>query len=400
MTVSGFITFVNDTFKAIWDVQEVAIEGEVSGYRVSQGQWVSFDLKDPEGLVNIFLPVWKLQVPIEDGMRVRIFGWPRIYQKYGKFSISAEKIELAGEGALRKALAALRQKFESEGLFDPARKRTLPRFPERIALVASKESAAYGDFIRVLGERWGGLEIDVYHVLVQGDRAPQEIVKAIQAAQEKGGYDALVMTRGGGSLDELMSFNDERVVRAVYGCKIPTMVAIGHERDVTFAEEVADVRGSTPTDCARRLVPDRADVLYELAHLEEVISGTLQETIDNSRRQADQALLSADHWLQSVRARFEALRIPIMASAEHWFARLQERYVSVERLLQSFDPRSVLRRGYAIVTSSHGKIVTSARQVVPGEVLALQMRDGSVESTAHSITPTLFPSYVQKENRT
>ncbi len=409
MTVSGFLAFVNDTFKAIWDVQEVAVEGEVSGYRLSQGQWVSFDLKDPDGLVNIFLPVWKQTVPIEDGMRVRVFGWPRIYPKYGKFSISAEKIELAGEGALRKALAALRQKFESEGLFDPARKRTLPRFPERIALVASKESAAYGDFIRVVGERWRGLEIDVYHVLVQGDRAPQEIVRAIEminarvgagSSRPSDGYDVLVMTRGGGSLDELMSFNDERVVRAVFGCKIPTMVAIGHERDVTFAEEVADVRGSTPTDCARRLVPDRTDVLYELAHLQEVISDTLQEQIDSTRRQADQVLVSADHWLQTVQNRFEALRVPVIAAVQHWFERLEERYIAVTRLFQSFDPRSVLRRGYAIVTASHGKIVTSVRQVVPGDRLALQLRDGSVESTAQSITPTLFPAYAQKENRT
>ncbi|HEU0050623.1 MAG TPA: exodeoxyribonuclease VII large subunit, partial [Patescibacteria group bacterium] len=210
MTVPEFVNYLNETFKAIWDPHDVAIEGEVSGYRVSQNQWASFDLKDAEALVNIFMPVWKVQVPLEDGMRVRVFGVPRIYPKYGKFSFNAERVELNGEGTLRKALAILRQKFEAEGLFDPSRKRPLPVFPARIALIASRESAAYGDFLRIVNERWNGVEIDVYHVIVQGDAAPESIVRAIGAAgkmHDSGRlYDAVVMTRGGGSLEELMAF--------------------------------------------------------------------------------------------------------------------------------------------------------------------------------------------------
>ncbi len=152
LAVSEFVEVVNLTLRETWGGEEIAIEGEVSGYRVSQGQWVSFDLKDDKALVNVFMTVWQLKVPVEDGFRVRVFGTPRVYPKYGKFSLSAERVELAGEGELRKALAMLHARLEKEGMFDATRKRLLPRFPQRIALIASKESAAYGDFIRVLNE--------------------------------------------------------------------------------------------------------------------------------------------------------------------------------------------------------------------------------------------------------
>jgi len=360
MTVSAFVAYVNETFKAIWDSTEIAIEGEVSGFRVSQGQWVSFDLKDADALLNVFLPIWKLQVPVQDGMRVRVFGLPRVYPKYGKFSFSAERIELAGEGALQKALALLRKKLEQEGLFDPSRKRSLPRFPERIALIASRESAAYGDFIRIVNERWGGLEIDLYHVLVQGERAAEQIVRAIEMVND---CDVLVLTRGGGSLEELMAFNDERVVRALHGSKIPTLVGIGHERDVTLAEEVADVRGSTPTDCARRLVPDRKDVLYELATLQGQIGDALQGKLDEWSRQADETVSAVDRWLEMI-----ALRCS-----------------SLERLLQSFDPRAVVKRGYAIVSGVDGHPISSIKLLSPGKHMDIQLRDGNVEGVVESI---------------
>ncbi len=361
MQVTEFLNYLNETFKAIWDPQEVAIEGEVSGYRLSQGQWASFDLKDTEALVNVFLPVWKLHVPVQDGMRVRVFGVPRVYPKYGKFSFNAERVELTGEGSLQKALALLRQRFETEGLFDPSRKRPLPAFPTRIALIASRESAAYGDFIRILNERWGGLEIDSYHVLVQGERAPESIVRAMKQAGE-GSYDVIVMTRGGGSLEELMAFNDERVVRAIFASPIPTLVAIGHERDMMFAEEVADVRGSTPTDCARRLVPDRKDVLYALAMKQEQITNGVKNIMNIWETTVDDAIIHVQHWVE----------------------RLSDRCASLVRLVSSYDPRQVVKRGYAIVRTDQ-EIVTSINQIKAGAHLSIDVKDGKVESLVESV---------------
>ena len=316
-SVTDFLSLVNETLKALSEAGEFAVEGEVSGYRVSQGQWVSFDLKDDAALVNVFLPVWKQSLPIEDGMKVRVHGIGRVYPKYGKFSLSAEKIEPVGEGALKKALAALRLRLEKEGLFDASRKRPLPRFPERIALIASRESAAYGDFLRIVGERWGGLEIDSYHVLVQGERAAQDVLRALRQAQD-GEYDAIVITRGGGSFEELMSFNDETLVRAIHASTIPTMVAIGHERDITLAEEVADIRGSTPTDCARRLVPDRHDVLYELASLTTAAEASLMQRLERWQGVMDRAMLAPGLWVAGRRTHVESLIRDASLSAERW----------------------------------------------------------------------------------
>jgi len=403
LQVSEFIEIVNGILRESMSGEVFAVEGEVSGFKVSQGQWVTFDLKDEKSLVNIFIPLRQLGVLVQDGMRVRVFGLPRVYPKFGKFSVTAERIELAGEGAIKKALALLRQKLEKEGIFDPARKRSLPRFPRRVALVASRESAAYGDFIRIVGERWGGLEIDLYHVLVQGDKAPQEIVAAIEqanlsssrashvkrdetrdpsmdpgsvAGMTKKYYDVLVMTRGGGSLEELMAFNDERVVRAVYGSRIPTLVAIGHERDLTLAEEAADVRGSTPTDCARRLVPDRRDVLYELATLAENIETAVSQELEARQAVLERALAAPGLWLAGRKAELDSLAGNIWSGVEVWLRDLGAELAASLRLLQSLDPKGVLKRGYAMLKDAAGHSVASVSKLNVGKEVAIVMQDG------------------------
>ncbi len=380
LQVSEFIEIVNGILRETLSGEVFAVEGEVSGFKVSQGQWVTFDLKDDKGLLNIFMVLRNLTVPVEDGMRVRVFGYPRVYPKFGKFSITADRLELAGEGALKKALAMLRARLEQEGIFDPARKRTLPRFPQRVALVASRESAAYGDFIRIVNERWGGLEVDLYHVLVQGERAPQEIVNAIAQAQGSD-YDVLVMTRGGGSLEELMAFNDERVVRAIFASKIPTLVAIGHERDITLAEEAADVRGSTPTDCARRLVPDRRDVLYELATLADGIESAMLEELEARQTILERAFDAPGTWLTGRRTELESISGNISSGVEVWLKDLAGRLVNQARLLQSLDPKGVLKRGYVMLKDAAGNSVTSISKLAVGKEVAIVLQDGEAGAT-------------------
>lgn len=384
MTVTAFVQYLNETFRAIWDAQEIAIEGEVTGYRLSAGQWVNFDLKDDQALVSVFLPAAKCSLPLQDGMRLRVFGWPRVYPKYGKFSINAERLELVGEGALQKALLLLRQKLEAEGLFDPSRKRVLTRFPQRIALIASRESAAFGDFIRILNERWSGLEIDLYHVLVQGDQAPPQIVAAIaraQMAHAERPYDALVLTRGGGSLEELMVFNDERVVRALFGSRIPSLVGIGHERDLTFAEEVADVRGSTPTDCARRLVPDKIDILYEVAQAEQRILERFQASLYYYQQKIDQVVVRADHWLSNLHVKLEHLTARFDREGQNWLSRLEERVTTVRRLLESFNPKAVLERGYALIYDGRGRPCADRAKLSQERAITIELRDGKIGAT-------------------
>ena len=376
-SVTDFIAHINDVLARSWDAEELCVEGEVSGFRVSQGQWVSFDLKDDQGLVNIFMTVWQLRVPLEDGMKVRVFGTPRIYPKFGKFSISANRVELVGEGALKKALAALKARLEAEGLFDISRKRALPVFPNRIALVASRESAAYGDFIRIINERWRGLEIHTYHVKVQGMGAPEDIVQAIQSANSRSGdYDALVLTRGGGSFEELMAFNDEQVVRAIHSSKIPTLVGIGHERDLSLAELAADVRGSTPTDCARRLVLDRKDVLRDLAHHTGKIENQLLEVIHTKQELVLRALRAPASWLTMQRQTLDQLASSANANMQQWLRALSDRFRNDVRLLASLDPKGVLNRGYSIMRDAQGKAVTTVKSLEVGKLVTAMFRDG------------------------
>ncbi|MFZ6015863.1 MAG: exodeoxyribonuclease VII large subunit [Patescibacteria group bacterium] len=385
-TVSDFIAHINDILSRSWNTEELCVEGEVTDFKISQGQWVNFSIKDDKGLISIFMTVWNLRVPLQDGMKVQVYGMPRIYPKFGKFSISAERVELVGEGALKKALAALQAKLEKEGLFDESRKRILPDFPSKIALIASRESAAYGDFIRIINERWAGLDIDLYHVKVQGAGSAEELVRAIRSANANcKDYDALVMTRGGGSLEELMSFNDEQVVRAIHASKIPTLVGIGHERDISLAELAADVRGSTPTDCARRLVPDRAEVLRDLAYRADLIERALKDRIAAQNDLLIRAMRSPSAWLARQKQSLEHQTSLVNANVKQWISALLVRHRSQMRLLASLDPKGVLARGYSMLCDARGRAITSAAALQVGTTVTAKLRDGESDLSVKTI---------------
>lgn len=391
LSVSQFLELVNETLKALSEYEVFGVEGEVSGYRVSQGQWVSFDLKDSDSLVNIFMPIWKLKVPLEDGLKVRITGAARIYPKYGKFSISAEHVELIGEGALRKALAALRARLEKEGLFDLSRKRTIPRIPKRIALIASRESAAYGDFCRITRERWPLLEIDLYHVIVQGEKAPLDVISALRTAQARAKereYDVIVITRGGGSFEELMAFNDEQLTRAIYASKIPTLVAIGHERDLSLAEEAADIRGSTPTDAARRLVPDMHDLEYEIASMSSRIIQTVERDIESKKAVVDRIINIGFHWVERYAVALQRCRMSITNGMDRMMRSFAERMTSFTRLFKSLDPKAVLGRGYAFLRTTEGEVIGSVNGLSRGQAVEVQLKDGIAGASIQVIRKT------------
>lgn len=385
-SVTEFIELVNETLQALGTYEAFAVEGEVSGYRVNQGQWVTFDLKDERSLVNVFLPIWKLRTPLEDGMRIRVAGTGRVYAKYGKFSLSAEQIELVGEGALRKALALLRHRLEQEGLFTSERKRELPRFPRRIALIASRDSAAYGDFTRIVCERWPLLDIHLYNVLVQGERAPEDIRRALAAVQASGeAYDAVVLTRGGGSFEELMAFNDEQLARDIFASRIPVLAAIGHERDVTLAEEAADVRGSTPTDAARRLVPDRRDVEYEIASRIRSMSDSLLRRLQENRTALHRILESGSHWASRYRIQVDAWASATEGGMRQLLESNRERLQHLTRLLKGLDPTAVLARGYSFVQDTRGRVISGVSRLGRGQAIFVRMKDGTAGATVNVV---------------
>lgn len=367
VSVSDFVALLNQTLEYAYP--SLTITGELANLRVSKNKWVYFDLKDELASVKCFGTVYQLPGPLEDGLLLNVRGMPRVHPLYG-FSFNVQSIQPAGEGSIRRAAELLAAKLTAEGLFDPARKRALPYPPERIGLITSRESAAYADFIKILAARWGGLDIQLAHVQVQGASAPEQIVRAIEQFNTLAEPpEVLVLTRGGGSADDLSAFSSEQVTRAVAASRIPTLVAIGHEIDISLSELAADQRASTPSNAAELLVPDKRSVLIDLRQA----SGRLQD-------------LLRDYFSEARRTHLEAL------TALHRQVRLlleqQGRQLSGKRqLLEVLSPEAVLRRGYAIVRQS-GRTVRSARSLRAGDIVDIQLIDAAVEA---AVTKKLKP---------
>lgn len=350
--VSEFIEHINSLVGS--DVH--VVEGEVSGFGISQGKWVFFDLKDEknEAKVGCFMVAFRLKSPLEDGMRVRVVGIPKVHEKSGNFRINVEDVQPIGEGALRRAYELLKKKLADEGLFAPERKRAIPKFPEAIGVIASAESAAYGDFTRILADRWGGVEVQLAHTQVQGERAIAEIAGAFAYFNAmKNKPDALVLIRGGGSLEDLQPFNSEPVARAVFSSKVPVIVGVGHERDETIADYVADMRASTPTNAAERLVPERREIGRAIRGMAGIIFKEMENGVGEKKNVLDSFAGILQAFIKENLARVESLL----------------------NVLKSLDPRAVLRRGYAIARSG-GVVLKDAGQVAIGEVIDVQLAKG------------------------
>jgi len=314
-----------------------------------------------------------------------VHGMPNIFAKSGKFSLKVDRVELVGEGALKRAFEILKKRLEADGLFAPARKRPLPQFPERIGLIASRESAAYTDFLRILGNRWGGVQVLSAHVQVQGAEAVRDIVGAFAYFNRHPELaDVLVLTRGGGSMEDLHAFNSEEVARAVFASKVPVIVGIGHERDESLADYVADVRASTPSNAAERLVPDRRDIERRIETAAATMEAALNRRVAHRKHHLfELESLLTDH-VRSARAEFDAVMGDLERCLLGFEARVLRMDAAVEgdeRLLKSFDPQGVLKRGYAIVRGPEGKVLRDSAQVDSGSVVAVQLSQGSLSAT-------------------
>lgn len=410
LTVSEFLRAVNE----LLETQVVWVEGEIADFRVSQGKWVHFDLKDVHALVQCFGLAFRLRTPLEDGMTVRVWGVPRVYPRSGRFSLFVERVEPAGEGALRRAFELLKEQLAREGFFDASRKRPVPRIPERVALLTSPEAAAYSDFINVLRARRGGMDVFLVPVPVQGEGAPAAIVRAIDWVSEQHlDLDALVLVRGGGSLADLHAFNDASVVRALARSRVPTIVGVGHERDLTLADLVADVRASTPSHAAELLSPSRTELDRAVLDLRRRLTLAVSERLrlvsgDTDRlltALADVARASVERvevlsqWMEGIRAQFaSSIReragtldrqgVQLRSRVGEALRTQSHRLAALDRLLAGLHPRRVLARGFSVTRlRPRGRIIRSARGVDPGSSLTTTLHEGSVDSTVTSVTP-------------
>jgi len=331
-SVSDFIAVFNQTLEYAYP--SVEIEGEVASFKVNQSKFVFFDIKDKTGSVGCFMTVWQMRVPIEDGMKIVITAVPKLTQ-WGKFSLTVKSLRPSGEGALKKSFELLKAKLDGEGLFAPERKRQLPRIPQHVAVISSTQAAGYADFIKILGDRWGGVKVDVAHVQVQGGVAPDQIIRAIDYFnQQEILPEVLVIIRGGGSADDLSAFNDEPLVRAIAGSRIPTLVGVGHEIDESLADLAADVSASTPSNAAQILVPDRDEIIRAVHTQISSLLPRILQLIDQKKRAIGLVLMG------------------MINSIERVFDSQNRQFFSLRSVLAQLDPKVILNRGYALIRGS------------------------------------------------
>lgn len=328
-SVGDFIALTNQTLE--YAFPSVGVEGEVSGFKINQNKYVFFDIKDESGSLGCFMTVWQLRQPIEDGMKIVVTATPKLTQ-WGKFSLTVRAVRPSGEGALKRSFDLLKAKLESEGLFRQERKRPLPDVPRHIAVISSTQAAGYADFIKILNDRFGGLKVDVAHVQVQGREAPDQMIRALKYFNSRDDLpEVIVFIRGGGSADDLSAFNDELLVREIAASRVPTLVGVGHETDISLADLAADVRAATPSNAAQLVVPDRREVIRRSRQQVDSLLPRVLQLIERQREDVRTKLASA---IDAIRHRHE-----------HYQRELTYR----QQLLTELDPRRVLARGYAIV---------------------------------------------------
>jgi exodeoxyribonuclease VII large subunit len=407
ITVSQFVDLANDYLSGF---REVVIQGEVSNYRPMRDRQLHFfELKDDTSRVLCFAIGHQMTVEVKDGMEVRVLGEPSLFKKSGQFHVRVKAVELVGEGALQLALDKLKKQLEKEGLFRPERKRALPRFPHTIGLITSPDAAAYSDVLRVAQNRWP-VKIKFFPCQVQGIRATKSIVRALEAASEDADVEAIILTRGGGSLEDLQAFNSEDVARAVFGARIPVVCGVGHERDVTIADLVADVRASTPSNASEKLLPDHKKVLAEIDGLQRRVTNTFDSILLTHNRSVTDLFSRLDHGLRARLADFSALVSRFFAGTGRVSERLAqqrqlitlmhqrliraqqlhlssrgEKINALTRVLQTLSPRATLNRGYSIVFKE-GHVLKSTQQLAKGEQVRVRLANGRFSSTVNDIT--------------
>ena len=407
----------------------VRVEGEVSNHKLVPSGHRYFSLKDERAQIRVVLFRGRERFvfgEIRDGQFAVVTGSVGVYERKGEYQLYAQSVEVQGLGSLLLELERRKARLAAEGLFDPGKKRPLPRFPARIGIVTSRQAAALRDMIRVARRRWPPIGITLAPALVQGEGAAEDIAKAIGVLAARGGVDLIIVGRGGGSVEDLWAFNEEAVVRAIAASPVPTISAVGHETDFTLADLAADHRAPTPTAAAQMAVPDRTEVLDRVATMSlrlrkmeqyrretlrrewQIVAGALSDPRPHLRTRRYTVVERTDALGEALRGRMQEWKETVTSlagsvrvhSPAAWVSRkrgdlavLAERaarqsdakragfrraFEVLQGTLAALDPTSVLTRGYAIATHrGTGRVVRSTSEVAPGDAMDVRVGDGA-----------------------
>jgi exodeoxyribonuclease VII large subunit len=388
---------VNQFIKTILDgtplFRDIYVRGELSNYKIYASGHHYFTLKDPQGVLRCTMyrnNAARLRFRPEDGMKVILRGYISAFPQDGQYRLYCSSITPEGVGDLHVAFEQLKAKLQQEGLFDAAHKKPLPRYPERIAIITSGSGAAVHDMIRILRKRYPICKVIILPVRVQGAEAPPEIVGALRYADRWQVADLVIVGRGGGSMEDLWAFNDERVARAIYACSLPVISAVGHEPDVTIADFVADVRAATPSNAAELAVPDMVELLGGLSSTQNYMQQTLLQNI-RLRRQTLQklserrALQDPMAFLQNKRMLLDFTHRRLTGQAQATLAEKQRQFAALSAKLDALSPLKVLGRGYAMARDGEGKILKRAADATVGQTITVTLGEGALEATVDKI---------------
>lgn len=407
LTVSQLNAYIKSLVDRDDFLGSVAVRGELSNYKIYPSGHHYFTLKDAESSLKCVMfrsAAGKLRFRPESGMGVTAWGRISVYPRDGAYQLYCEALMPEGFGDLQMAYEQLKAKLEKEGLFDRSHKKPIPRYPERIAVITSSAGAAVHDIIRVLRRRWPMGKIMLLPVRVQGVEAPGEIAAALRYASEHKVADVVITGRGGGSIEDLWAFNDERVARAIYDCEIPVISAVGHEPDVTIADFVADLRAATPSNAAELAAPDVTELMQAIDSAMRRLENSMAKRISGSREALEvlssrRVLQSATGFIEQRRSQVETLRVRLEAASgfasksrsqldnlasrldsalDAAMTRKKNEYLRAAAKLDALSPLKVLSRGYAIAMDEDGRAVKDSSGVSAGDKLTVRLASGAL----------------------
>jgi exodeoxyribonuclease VII large subunit len=383
-------SLVNENIPPLW------IKGEISNFKIHQNGNVYFNLKDANAKLSAVIMAnssCRQSVNLlKDGMEILVYGNVTYYKKEGYITVFIDKIELLGEGLLKQKFEELKRKLEKEGLFDPSHKKKIPAFPEWVGVITSPTGAAIRDILNVTNRRFSSVHIIIFPVSVQGENSAFEIARAIEIANQyfSDSIDVLIVGRGGGSIEDLWSFNEEIVARAIYNSKIPIVSAVGHEIDYTIADYVADLRAPTPSAAAEIVVKDQRELSIYVDNLQTRITTIFENQLENLKKMA--TLRGEDYLFNRMmedinqkKLLLTNLDLRLSNKFEKIIEGLKNKIKSFTEKLEVLNPVNVLKRGYSITSvyvewEKKWKIITSSTEVKPGDSIKTRLYLGEIYS--------------------
>ena len=391
------ITQINEYIRAQMDrdalLNSVAVRGEISNYKMYPSGHHYFTLKDESAALKCVMfkgNAMRLRFRPDNGMKVIAMGKISVYPRDGAYQLYCTGMAMDGIGDLYTAFEQLKVKLAAQGLFDPAHKKPIPKHPRTIGIVTSSAGAALHDMLRILKKRYPLSQVRLLPVRVQGVEAPGEIAAAIRYANHYSLADLLIVGRGGGSIEDLWAFNDERVAYAIYESKIPIISAVGHEPDVTISDFVADLRAATPSNAAELAVPDQDALRQSLDSMSAAMAASLNRQLISARRHlnvlsASPALQSPTSYLDQKRVGLDRLREHLISAETRSIDRKKQGFIGLTAKLDAMSPLKVLTRGYAMTQTEDGGVIRSVQQVQPGDQIQISLSDGRVSAAVTDV---------------